>query len=159
MRLIRFFMLPLLLTIGCQPIEPPTPPPAPTDTEAFTAALENHLATVRNKDYESLVNTLPEREYPMQLILPDGTRMQTVGEFLDMHQEWFQDSSWTMDTQILFADRQGDYGMAVVEAMYREADRGGKPYFHKMYITYALKEFEDKWLVVMDHASTVEKSE
>ncbi|MBR9922240.1 MAG: hypothetical protein GYB31_15485 [Bacteroidetes bacterium] len=147
------------LIIACQPIEPPGLPPLPDDTTEADSLLEVHLKSVREKDLETLTQTLPPADYPMQLILPDGTRMETAGAFLDMHREWFKDTTWTMETKVLFSDRKGDYTISVVESVYREPDRNGNPYFHKMYITYALKQFDENWLVVMDHASTQEKSE
>ena len=57
-----------------------------------------------------------------------------------------------------FAERDS-MATAVVIADYREPNRNGKPYHHKMWITYILEEVDDIWFVVHDHASTAEKTE
>ena len=51
-----------------------------------------------------------------------------------------------------------DLGMAVVEVIYREPNRNGKPYFNRMIVSYDLQKVAGQWYVIKDHASSVEKS-
>jgi len=125
---------------------------------AFNNILKKHLNAVSQRDFEALKSTLPDSG-AMHLILPNGKMFTKVSEFLALHEEWFKDKSWTMDTKILYTDHSNDYGIALVEAMNREPERNGKPYFHKMLISYTLKKQNGKWMVIADHASTIEKSE
>ncbi len=129
------------------------------DSLNFLTALNMHLDAVKNKDFEALKRTMPAPEEAFHLILPNGAMMTKSGDFLNAHEEWFQDTTWTMETQILYTSNGPDYGIALVEATNREPERNGKPYFHKMAISYGLKKVNDNWLVIHDHASTLEKSE
>jgi hypothetical protein len=126
--------------------------------EGFRLVLEKHLEAVANKNFTQLKETVPENG-ELVWILPNGGSFMKVEEFLENHEAWFQDTSWTMTTKIVQADWGQDYGTAVVEADLREPERNGKPYFHRMFISYGLKKVGDDWKVVLDHASTIEKSE
>ena len=127
------------------------------DSIEFYSALTEHLNSVINKDFETLKTTLPEPNEPMILILPNGSLTTTAKEFLDIHKDWFQDSTWTIDFKIIKTNNTSNFGIALVESTYREPERFGKPYFNKMLITYAMKKNKDKWLVINDHASSIQK--
>lgn len=153
----------LALVMGC------TQPAAKTETEepkisqealdaSFTQTLQQHLNAVSNKDLEILKATLSPKG-DMQLILPASEITNTTEAFLDMHEAWFQDSSWTFETKILHTDIGQEMGIAIVEVMYREPDRNGKPYFNKMAVSYALRNMAGNWYVVKDHACSLEKPE
>ncbi|MCB0616701.1 MAG: nuclear transport factor 2 family protein [Phaeodactylibacter sp.] len=137
---------------------PATPAAVESDSIGFQAALDAHLNAVRQHDFEALKRTVPASG-PMHLVLPNGAHFATAEEFLSLHEEWFQDTTWTMETKVQHIDPSADSGIALVEAINREPERNGKPYFHKMFITYSLKKVNGQWLVVYDHASTIEKSE
>ena len=151
----------LVLFFSCQPSNSPDTPAAasaPTKDESFRKALETHLEAVTTKDFPALKETVPASG-ELMWILPSGGYFTTAADFLENHEVWLQDTAWTMTTKVIQADWGQDYGTATVEADLREPERNGKPYFHRMFITYALKKMDDKWMVVMDHASTIEKSE
>jgi ketosteroid isomerase-like protein len=126
----------------------------------FTAALQMHLNAITNKDIATVVSTLPKPKDNMYLILPDGTTMNTAGDFINMHREWFKDSisNWKLTFNIKNVHTNKDLGFAIVEALLKEPARNGKPYFHKMLVSYVLEKKNKKWLVIKDHASTLEKS-
>ena len=133
----------------------PNNQPAPA---AFETSLSNHLRAVQEKNFELLKSTVPDSG-SFHLILPNGKMINRVEEFLDMHHEWFQESGWSMESRVLFSESGADFGHAIVESMLREPERNGKPYFHKMAISYVLKLQDGAWKVVADHASTIEKSD
>ncbi|HMQ62333.1 MAG TPA: nuclear transport factor 2 family protein [Flavilitoribacter sp.] len=140
------------------PSETPISDPA-ADSIAFRQALKAHLNAVEHKDFEGLKNTSAPESGQVLWVLPDGAQFTKAADFLKLQEEWFQDTTWTMEMKILEMENSADFGVAVVEAMLREPERNGKPYFHKMAISYALRKMEGAWRVVMDHASTIEKSE
>ena len=158
---VLFFFI-LLLHIACQPTEKTSPPESEMysaqDSISFQQLLTKHLNAVSNKDLATLATTFsPGGE--MHLILPQTEIMTTSKEFLDMHEEWFADTSWTFTTKVLRTDIGRDYGSAIVETMYREPMRNGKPYFNRMIVTYLLRKEAGQWFVIQDHASSVEKTE
>lgn len=148
--------------VACGPAQEADEAPAATTAsgkdENFTKVLEQHLAAVGSKDFDQLKLTVPQTG-ELVWILPNGASFMKAEEFLQNHEEWFQDTSWTMTTRIVQSDWGTDHGTAIVEADLREPERNGKPYFHRMYISYGLKKMNDGWKVVLDHASTIEKSE
>lgn len=128
-----------------------------TDVRAFHATLERHLNAVSQKDLQTLASTLsPQGD--MYLILPNTPITTTAKDFLAMHEEWFQDTGWTFEPKILHTDVGQDLGIGVVEVMYREPNRNGKPYFNRMAVSYALRKMEGRWYVVKDQACSLEKT-
>ena len=123
----------------------------------FKATLKKHLDAVSNKDLATLESTLSPKGN-MELVLPNEAIKHTVKDFVDMHREWFQDSTWTFETKILNTHIGQSLGAATVESLYQEPNRNGKPYFNKMAITYVLQKTDHQWFVIKDHASSIEKT-
>lgn len=126
---------------------------------AFISTLEKHLNAVSNKDIKTLRSTMSP-EGKMQLILPSTEIINKVEGFMQYHEDWFRDTStiWTFETKILNTEIDNKLGFAITEIVYREPERNGEPYFNRMIVSYALERLEDKWYVIKDHASSVEKS-
>jgi len=123
----------------------------------FILTLEKHLDAVSNKDLAALKTTMSP-EGKMHLILPQTEIISSVDSFMNFHKEWFKDTSWTFETEILHTDIGDKFGMAITEIMYREPDRNGKPYFNRMIVTYGLEKINGNWYIIQDHASSLEKS-
>ena len=151
----------MTISLGCQPAAPTDTVTSPTaeviDTEGFITTLEKHLRAVSEQDLTTLESTLSPAG-DMLLILPQTPLSTKVSEFMDFHRAWFQDTTWTFETRIISTDIQPKMGIAVVEALYREPDRNGEPYFNRMHVSYALRKMEEQWYVVKDHACSIEKS-
>lgn len=128
------------------------------NTSEARAILVRHLKSVEDKDSITLKSTIHVGG-KYRLILPDGTFMSTSSEFYEMHKNWFLEPGWTIEFEILEFSQTGHLANSTVAAVYKEADRNGKPYVHKMWITYVLEKIGDDWYVTSDHASTREKSE
>ncbi len=150
----------VMFTSGCTeaPIEPA--PKVSTEADniaAFRATMEKHLAAISAKDLDSLATTMsPEGD--MQLMLGGMETIVSVDSFMSFHETWFQEPNWTFDTEILNIEVGERVGMAIVESMYREPERDGKPYFNRMTISYVLRKINGKWYIIKDHATSVEKS-
>ena len=127
------------------------------EREAVVALMEKHLLAVTNKDLKTLSSTLPPNGQ-MQLILPATEIIDSVQGFLDFHRNWFEDKSWRFETKILNATVGSRLAMVVVQVIYREPIRDGKPYFNRMIVSYDLEKIAGTWYVIKDHASSVEKS-
>ncbi|MEO0732186.1 MAG: nuclear transport factor 2 family protein [Bacteroidota bacterium] len=144
-----------LVLLACQPAPPP---PSQDETPRARAVMEAHLAAISAKDLAALAATLPP-DSTFSLILPQEEIMDGSGAFLDFHQGWFAGGNWTFTTRILDFRTGPELANAVVEAMYREPERDGVPYFNRMIVTYLLRKYPDgAWYVVQDHASSSEKS-
>ncbi|MEM1121037.1 MAG: nuclear transport factor 2 family protein [Bacteroidota bacterium] len=160
MKNLPLISLVLLFFLACQSTE--TTQPLTADVEqnkaAFVQTLETHLNAVSQRDLATLEATLsPQGD--MHLILPQSKMTSTVDAFMDYHRSWFKlESDWTLENKIVYTNVGQDMGLAVVEAVYREPERDGKPYFNRMNVSYDLKKVDGKWYVVKDHMCSVAKS-
>lgn len=125
--------------------------------KTFISTMKKHLNAVSQRDLDALRSTLsPTGE--MQLILPQTEIINTVEAFMNYHKEWFAAPNWTFETKILNTKIYSDFGMAIVEIVYKEPLRDGKPYFNRMIVSYNLEKHNHHWYVIKDHASSVQKS-
>ena len=145
-------LLPLLLFICTHP----TPTDDPAVDPAFSATLSRHLKALRDKDYETFAATLPDAG-PFSLVLPDGSRLETAEAFKAMHREWFATPGWTMTHEVLHVHQSGDMAFALVKAVYREAERDGKPYRNTLYVSRVFFREQGRWLMRYDQATSAEK--
>lgn len=123
----------------------------------FMNTIEKHLNAVSGKDLQALKETMSPTGQ-MFLILPKAEVTDSVSDFIEFHEKWFQDTTWTMETKIMNVEIEDKMGIAIVEALYKEPERDGKPYFNRMIVSYTLRKEANVWYVVKDHASSTEKS-
>lgn len=127
------------------------------DSLGLIHVMEKHLNSVSDRDLETLRSTMSPSGN-MQLILPGTEIIHSVNAFMEYHEEWFQDTSWSFETKILNTTVGEKVGMAITEVIYREPERDGKPYFNRMIVSYDLVKENGNWYVIKDHASSIEKS-
>ena len=154
------FAIFLLFIFACQspPENKPDPKISPEENTAqFTAIVQKHLDAVSHKDLIALKSTMSPSG-KMQLIMPGAEILNSVDEFMDMHTEWFQDTTWSFKTKILNTEVDDNLGIAITEIIYSEPERDGQPYFNRMVVSYALEKTNGQWYIIKDHASSVEKS-
>ena len=125
--------------------------------QLFSNTMLKHLNAVTTKDIKTLKTTMSPKGN-MQLILPGTEIIETVDGFINYHIAWFKSTGWAFETKILNTTVGEKMGIAITEAVYREADRNGKPYFNRMIVSYGLEKIDGTWYVIKDHASSIEKS-
>ncbi len=123
----------------------------------FESTVLKHLNAVSNKDINTLKSTMSPKGN-MQLILPSTEIIESVDGFVKYHEDWFKIPNWTFETKLLNTKIGNELGMAIVEIVYREPERDGKPYFNRMIVSYDLEKIDGNWYFIKDHASSVEKS-
>lgn len=125
--------------------------------EDFRMTLQKHLDAVANRDLLTLESTLAP-DSTMFLILPQTEMTSKASDFLNFHRSWFTDESWTLENKIAKIEVGKDLGIAIVNSIYREPERDGKPYFNEMMVTYSLKLVDGQWYVFKDHMCSIKKS-
>ncbi|TMM56849.1 hypothetical protein FEE95_10135 [Maribacter algarum] len=125
--------------------------------ELVLEVMQKHLEAISKRDLETLESTLSP-EGNMQLILPGTEIIEKTSGFMDYHREWFKSNNWTLKSEILNSDVGEIMASVVVESIYKEPERDGKPYFNRMHVSYVLKKTTGKWFVIKDHMASVEKS-
>ncbi len=148
----------LFILVSCNDEKSDTPFDSTVNRTQITETLENLLTSIETKNLDLLKSTMSPSG-KMELILSSTETTYKVDEFVNFHEGWFKDTTWTMKTKILNMD-VGEYiGTATTEAIYEEPDRNGKPYMNHMIVSYVLqKEADNKWYVTKDHATTLKKS-
>lgn len=126
--------------------------------QQFINALEKHLDAVEKKDLKALKATMSPKGN-MELIQPNMEVIKRVDGFMRFHEVFFNHPEWSLKFKIISKNVGNKIGIATTEAMYREPERNGKPYFSRMTVTYSLEKNEGKWYVIKDHASFIEKTE
>ncbi|MFC3192977.1 YybH family protein [Marinicella sediminis] len=144
-------MILLLLISACHRGQKTAP------THPAIIVMQQHLQAVSERNLEVLKLTLAPTGQ-MQLILPQSEIIGGTDAFLAYHKNWFAIPDWTFETHILNTLVKRDMAMAVVEVIYREPERDGKPYVNRMIVSYVLQRVEGQWYVIKDHASSIEKS-
>jgi hypothetical protein len=131
--------------------------PAGKSEESLINTMQKHLQAVSNRNLSVLKTTLSP-DGKLLFILPNRGITNTVEDFIHYHEQWFRDTTWTLEAEILYTEVDENLGIAITEIMYREPDRDGVPYFNRMTVSYALKNIGGEWYVFKDHASSVETS-
>ncbi len=128
------------------------------DHKLFHATLRKHLKATGDRDLETL-KTMMAPDGLMHLMRPATEMVHSTDKYIKYHELWFADSKWNIETTITDSKVGTDMGMAVVDLMYREPERAGKPYWNKMLLSYTLKKYDDgQWYVISDHSTSVKKS-
>lgn len=128
-----------------------------SNKEMALEVMQKHLNAVSNRDLETLESTLSP-EGNMQLILPGIEIIEKTTGFMEYHIEWFKANNWTIESKILNSEVGKTVAMVIVESIYKEPERDGKPYFNRMTISYDLKKIKGKWYIIKDHMASIQKS-
>jgi len=154
-RILHVFFI-LLIVMSCEN-QKPNQVKNSDDYTVVKTTLEKLLLAIEQKNLKDLESLMaPDKK--MELILPQTEISYTSKAFLDLHREWFKDSTWTIETNILNIEVGHPISTATTDAMYREPERDGKPYFNHIIVTYVFEKIGDKWYVIKDHASSQKKS-
>lgn len=155
----------LCLVIGCQNAAPGEQALSPEEKKAlkkadhklFHATLRKHLKATADRDIETLRGMMPPDGF-MHLMRPATAVVYSSDKYLKYHELWFEDQNWNIETTITDSKVGTDMGFAIVDLLYKEKERDGKPYFNKMCISYTLQKYDDgSWYVIADHSSSIKK--
>jgi uncharacterized protein (TIGR02246 family) len=122
----------------------------------FPETLDRHLQAIKSRDLQALRETLPADQ--LVLIMADGRLVRSVQEFLDLHESWFQQSSWTLDTELVHQRETADLGVAVIRLEYRDHAPGGNPIHERSCLTLIFAREADRWLMVHDQNTPIKPS-
>lgn len=125
----------------------------------FTNALRAHLDAVTQKDTIAMEKTMaPNGE--LYFLQPQRELSKTSSSFMDFHKGWFKNatSPWSISFKIIDTEVSDSLGVAIVECVYQEPERDGQPYYNRLHVTYAQKKMNDIWYVILDQATSIEKS-
>jgi hypothetical protein len=125
---------------------------ASAEPAAFRRTLDAHLAAIQAKNLDALIPTLTEgRE--LTLIAPDGTKLDTRQQFIDLHRAWFADPDagrWEGEVvRTVESDAQ-----AVALVRYRYGARGAKE-VSVSWLTLTFAQENGRWGLVFDQNTRI----
>jgi len=153
-----FLFLFIIAFVACSQKSPaPLSKDNSENEKACRQVLKTLLKSIEEQDLEALKSTMSPNG-KLEFILDSREPSFTTDAFVDLHVAWFQDATWTMETKIISITVDDVLATATTEAMYREPDRNGKPYYNRMIVSYILEKIEGKWYVTKDQANSIEKT-
>lgn len=119
----------------------------------FEETLKIHLQAIENRDFETLVSTMPEEGGETVLILPHGSINKSRDNFVDAHKEWFADPSWKQECEIINTIETSEMGVATIKYVYTQGD-GNK---WKALLGLVFQKVGERWALVHDQNTRIEE--
>jgi len=119
----------------------------------FRETLDKHLNAIRGRDLRSLIETLPEEA--LTLVMSDGRLVRSVREFVELHRGWFEQTSWSLDTEIVAVHDTPQMGFATIRLDYRDEPEGGERIRQASLLTLIFALEGDRWVMVLDQNTPI----
>jgi ketosteroid isomerase-like protein len=115
----------------------------------FRETLDKHLNAIRRRDLRSLVEILPEEM--LTLVMSDGWLVRSVREFVELHRGWFEQTSWSLGTEVVAVQETPRMGFATIRLDYRDEPESGQRIRQASLVTLVFALEGDRWVMVQDH--------
>jgi ketosteroid isomerase-like protein len=119
----------------------------------FRATLDQHLNAIRGRDLRSLIETLPAET--LTLVMSDGRLVTAVGEFIELHRGWFEQTSWSLDTEVVAMQETPQMGFATIRLDYRDEPPGGSRVRQTSLLTLIFALQGDRWVMILDQNTPI----
>jgi hypothetical protein len=120
---------------------------------SFRETLEGHLRAIRERDLPALIATLPADG--LVLIMADGRLERSVGRFVELHRDWFAQTTWSLATGLVSLLETPELGVAVVHLDYRDEPPGRAPVHETSYLTLVFALRDGRWVMVQDQNTPI----
>lgn len=119
----------------------------------LAAVLDTHVKAVQSRDLTALEKTITGGE-ALKLILPNGRRMTTRAQFVDLHREWFKETNWTWALEVVSVAEAKDMTVVTARTRYEESD-GGKTTVAENWLSLTFRREAAGWRLVHDQNTRV----
>jgi ketosteroid isomerase-like protein len=126
---------------------------SPITDKDLAATLDAHVKAVQSRDLPALEKTITTGE-ALDLILPNGKRMTTRKEYVDLHREWFKETNWTWKLEPLAVTTGGDMAIITARTHYEERE-DGKTSATENYLSLAFRKEAGVWRLVHDQNTRI----
>ena len=137
--------LTLLVAVGCTTAERP----------AFEPALQRHLDSITNRDIETYIELLTQRD-DFTIVFPNGYRTTTRDDAIEFHREWFADPNWRMTFDEVTRIESEDTATVMFRTSYRDSEEGTP---RDSWLTLYFQLEEGSWLLVHDQNTRIEDAD
>lgn len=119
----------------------------------LAATLDAHVKAVQSRDLPALEKTITTGE-ALDLILPNGKRLTTRAEYVDLHRDWFKETNWTWKLEPLAVTTGGDMAIITARTHYEERE-GAKTTVTENYLSLAFRKESGTWRLIHDQNTRV----
>ena len=119
----------------------------------LAAVLDAHVKAVQSRDLPALEKTITTGE-TLELILPNGHRMTTRAQFVDLHREWFKETNWTWALEVVSVAEARDMAVVTARTRYEERD-GSKSTVAQNWLSLTFRRETAGWRLVHDQNTRV----
>lgn len=117
----------------------------------FKETLNIHLESIKNRDIDTLITTLPEEGKETVLILPNGSIEKSRDKFVEGHIEWFADNSWKQECEVINIIESSEMAIATIKYLYTQENEDS----FTCLLGLAFKKIKSKWVLVHDQNTIV----
>jgi hypothetical protein len=117
----------------------------------FEETLKIHLQAVEDRDFDTLLSTLPEKGGEIVLILPRGSIDKSRDNFVSGHKEWFDDKSWKQEFEVINTIETAEMAVATVKYVYTEENGDS----WKALLGLVFQKIDDRWVLVHDQNTPI----
>lgn len=132
-----------------------TPDDRQAAVPSFRAALDAHLAAVSSRNLEALVPTLTRRP-DLTLLLPDGKKLDTRQQFIELHREWFatqDEGRW--EGEVVRVIETAELAHALVRYRYSSRQETGQRRISESWLTLTFALEDGAWRLVFDQNTPI----
>ena len=117
----------------------------------FKETLKIHLESIKNRNLETLITTLPDEGQETVLILPNGSIEKSRDKFVEGHMEWFADDSWNQECEVINTIESSEMAIATIKYLYTQSNE--EPF--TCLLGLAFQKIQSKWVLVHDQNTII----
>lgn len=122
------------------------------DIPNFDEALQAHLDSIRNRDIAAFKSHLTSSE-TLYTIIQNGHAFTSPQELVTIHEEWFKDSNWTWEGEVVHKVVGSDMAMALIKYDYK-VNKEVEPF--STWLVYVFRLEDGNWRIIHDHNTAVD---
>jgi ketosteroid isomerase-like protein len=132
------------------------PAHAETRAEVFQRTLQAHVKAVQDRDMAGLLATITNGE-SLELLFSNGERKTTRAAYVEFHDQFFREATWSMRFDLLSSIVTDDLAIARMKTRYEETVEG-KPYWSESWLTLVFQWEDGGWRLVHDQNTRIRTS-
>lgn len=119
----------------------------------FVKTLENHLNSIRNRDLNGLEITIAD---DVTLLFPDGEILKTKEKFVAFHKDWFQNTLWEMQHEVINVKESKNLSFALVKYQYKKLNEDGTVLATtNSYLLLIFEKQKNEWKLIHDQNTKI----
>ncbi|RMH68783.1 MAG: DUF4440 domain-containing protein [Gemmatimonadetes bacterium] len=124
----------------------------------FTDTLNQHLDAIRTRNITAFLATVIEDD-SLNLILPNGAWINNRADFVKFHEEWFSDTEWHAEFEVLSTIERNDMAQALVQMDYSDMDPEGEEYHATIYLGLVFLRQKEQWVLIHSQNTPIQDEE